>query len=37
MPDVHLMFYEEIIVFDHLKEKVLIIGVPLLEESDENC
>ncbi|WP_312472652.1 anthranilate synthase component I [Neobacillus sp.] len=34
MPDVHLMFYEEIIVFDHLKEKVLIIGIPLLKESN---
>lgn len=33
MPDVHLMFYEEIIVFDHLEEKVLLYGLPLLEES----
>ncbi|MDQ0197714.1 anthranilate synthase component I [Neobacillus ginsengisoli] len=35
MPDVHLMFFEEIIVFDHLQEKVIICGIPLLEESDE--
>src|SRR5207253_4699721 len=35
MPDSHLMFYEEVIVFDHLEEKVLIIGTPLLEETDE--
>lgn len=35
MPESHLMFYEEIIVFDHLEEKVLIIGTPLLEETDE--
>jgi anthranilate synthase component I len=35
MPDVHLMFYEVIIVFDHLEEKVLIFGTPLLEESNE--
>lgn len=35
MPDTHLMFYEEVIVFDHLEEKVLIIGTPLLEETDE--
>lgn len=36
MPDVHLMFFEEIIVFDHLKEKVFICGLPLSEESDES-
>lgn len=34
MPDVHLMFYEEVIVFDHLEEKITICGFPLLEESD---
>lgn len=34
MPDVHLMFYEEIIVYDHLEEKVLIFGLPLLKESN---
>ncbi|MDR7239455.1 anthranilate synthase component I [Neobacillus drentensis] len=34
MPDVHLMFYEEVIVFDHLEDKVLICGCPLSEESD---
>jgi anthranilate synthase component I len=36
MPDVHLMFYEVIIVFDHLEEKVMIFGTPLLENSLEN-
>jgi anthranilate synthase component I len=35
MPDVHLMFYEEVIVFDHLEEKVLICGIPLSEMSKE--
>jgi anthranilate synthase component I len=35
MPDVHLMFYEVIIAFDHLEDKVYVIGVPLSEESDE--
>ncbi|WP_066061524.1 anthranilate synthase component I [Neobacillus soli] len=35
MPDVHLMFYEEVIVFDHHEEKVLICGCPLSAESDE--
>ncbi|QCJ43114.1 anthranilate synthase component I [Bacillus sp. S3] len=33
MPDVHLMFYEEVIVFDHLKEKVMICGLPLSKTS----
>lgn len=37
MPESHLMFFEEVIVFDHLEEKVLIIGMPLLEESDEKA
>jgi anthranilate synthase component 1 len=35
MPDVHLMFYEVIIIFDHLEEKVILFGAPLLEESDD--
>lgn len=35
MPDTHLMFYEEVIVFDHLEERVLIIGTPLFTDSDE--
>jgi anthranilate synthase component I len=35
MPDVHLMFYEDVIVFDHLEDKVFIIGIPFLEDSDE--
>jgi anthranilate synthase component I len=35
MPDSHLLFYEEVIVFDHLEEKVLVIGTPLFENSDE--
>jgi anthranilate synthase component I len=34
MPDVHLMFYEEFIVFDHLKEEISLFGVPLTEKSD---
>jgi anthranilate synthase component 1 len=35
MPDTHLMFYEDVIVFDHLEEKVFVIGTPLLRETDE--
>jgi anthranilate synthase component 1 len=33
MPDVHLMFYEDVIVFDHLEEKVMICGCQLSEEN----
>ncbi|MDQ1145451.1 anthranilate synthase component 1 [Bacillus sp. SORGH_AS 510] len=36
MPDVHLMFYEEIIVFDHLEDKVLICGFPLSSDTTES-
>ncbi|MGZ4160728.1 MAG: anthranilate synthase component I, partial [Neobacillus sp.] len=36
MPDVHLMFYEEIIVFDHLQEKVIVCGIPLLDDSKDS-
>jgi anthranilate synthase component 1 len=35
MPDIHLMFYEVIIVIDHLEETVIIFGIPLVEDSDE--
>jgi anthranilate synthase component 1 len=35
MPDTHLMFYEDVIVFDHLEEKVFIVGTPMLAETDE--
>ncbi|WP_040208645.1 anthranilate synthase component I [Neobacillus jeddahensis] len=37
MPDVHLMFYEEVIVFDHLEEKVMICGIPLSEQSSKEA
>jgi len=37
MPDVHLMFYEEVIVFDHLEEKVMICGLALSETSNEEA
>ncbi|SEN58405.1 anthranilate synthase, component I [Mesobacillus persicus] len=29
MPEAHLMLFNEIIVFDHLKERVFIVGIPL--------
>ncbi|XJZ25820.1 anthranilate synthase component I [Bacillota bacterium Lsc_1132] len=34
MPDTHLMIYEEIIVFDHLEEKVFIVAAA--DENQEN-
>jgi anthranilate synthase component 1 len=34
MPDIHLMIYEEIIIFDHLAETIQIIGTPILEGTD---
>jgi anthranilate synthase component I len=34
MPDVHLMFYEEVIVFDHLEENITICGLSLTEDQD---
>lgn len=36
MPDTHLMFFEEVIVFDHLKQKLYLVGVPLLQETSES-
>lgn len=29
MPEAHLMIFNEVIVFDHLKERVFIVGIPL--------
>lgn len=28
-PDVHLMLFEEVVVFDHLQERVFLVGAPL--------
>ncbi|HYK71527.1 MAG TPA: anthranilate synthase component I [Pseudoneobacillus sp.] len=33
MPDLHLMFYEVIIVFDHLEQKIHLIGFPLTKDT----
>jgi anthranilate synthase component I len=35
MPDVHLMFYEIVVVFDHLEEKVMVFGTPLLDDTKD--
>ncbi|MCM3568855.1 anthranilate synthase component I [Neobacillus mesonae] len=35
MPDVHLMFYEEVIVYDHLAEKVFLCGISMNPENSE--
>jgi anthranilate synthase component I len=36
MPEVHLMFFEEMIVFDHMEQKVFLVGSPLLEETSHD-
>lgn len=35
LPDVHFMLYEELVVFDHLEQKVYLVGCPLLETTSE--
>lgn len=35
MPDIHLMIYKEVIVFDHLEEKVFIVALAEDENEDE--
>ena len=34
IPDVHFMFFEELIVFDHLEQKVYLVGTPLSDKTD---
>ncbi|GLB59437.1 anthranilate synthase component I [Cytobacillus sp. NCCP-133] len=34
VPDVHLMFFEEVAVFDHLEQKVYLVAMPLTEKTD---
>ncbi|WP_264738163.1 anthranilate synthase component I [Cytobacillus firmus] len=36
VPDVHLMFFEEVAVFDHLEQKVYLVAMPLLTATDES-
>lgn len=36
IPDVHFMMFEVVIVFDHLYQKVFIVGVPLLENTSSD-
>jgi anthranilate synthase component 1 len=33
MPDIHLMYFEVFIVFDHLEQKIHLVGTPLLTET----
>ncbi|WP_147534884.1 anthranilate synthase component I [Bacillus marasmi] len=33
MPDVHLMFYEQVIIYDHLEQKVYLAASPILEDT----
>ncbi|WP_449619880.1 anthranilate synthase component I [Robertmurraya sp. Marseille-Q9965] len=34
LPDVHFMMFEELVVFDHLQQKVYLVGVPLLATTE---
>jgi anthranilate synthase component I len=34
MPDVHLMFYEQVVIYDHLEQKVYLAASPILKETD---
>jgi anthranilate synthase component I len=34
IPDVHFMMFEELVVFDHLEQKVYLVGIPLLDTTD---
>lgn len=33
MPEIHLMFFEVLIVFDHLEQKIFLVGTSLSQES----
>lgn len=37
MPDMHLLFMEEIIIYDHLKEKIIIVfNIPLSSDTEKS-
>jgi anthranilate synthase component I len=36
LADIHLMFFEIMIVFDHLKQKIYLVGTPLLPETTKD-
>lgn len=36
MPDVHLMFYEQVIIYDHLEQKVYLAASPILQETTQH-
>lgn len=33
LPDIHLMFFEVVIIFDHLEQKISIVGIKLTKET----
>lgn len=33
MPDIHLMFYEQVTIYDHLEQKVYLAATPILKET----
>ncbi|MED3553340.1 anthranilate synthase component I [Cytobacillus praedii] len=34
IPDVHLLFFEEVVIFDHYEQKVFLAATPLLKDTD---
>lgn len=36
MPDVHLMFYEQVVIYDHLEQKVYLAASPILKETNQD-
>lgn len=37
VPDAHFLFFEEIVVFDHLEQKVYLVALPQTEETTEEA
>jgi anthranilate synthase component I len=33
MPDIHLMFYEQVIIYDHVEQKICLAATPILEDT----
>jgi anthranilate synthase component 1 len=34
MPDIHLMFYEQVVIYDHLEQKAYLAAAPILKDTD---
>lgn len=35
LPDVHFMVYEEVVVFDHLEQKIYLVGYPIISGQEK--